>query len=56
MLWLNLKHLCAGATLTDGGRLTTPLAPILRGWTGKNYRNVIAYYAGKGQFIEAKII
>jgi hypothetical protein len=56
MLWLNLKHLCAGATLDADGVLIAPTAPILKGWIGRHYRVVIAYYTKRGSFIEAKII
>lgn len=55
MLWLNCKHFCARATL-QGDRLAFPCAPILKGWVGKDYRTVIAYYAKKGQFVEATIL
>jgi hypothetical protein len=56
MIRLSCDHFTAAATLTADGLLTYPMAPILKGWRGKHYRAVIAYYTSNRQFIEAQFL
>lgn len=55
MIWFNCRHFCAAAVLDSDG-IITRAAPILRGFIGKHYRAAIAFYARKGQLIEAKLV
>lgn len=56
MLWLSVRHFCAGATLDDGGSLKQPCAPILRGWIGKHWGVVVGYYQERNQYVESRIL